>query len=108
MAFTEKSDRRGLEDWLVPGLGPAGRRCGATCRRVATPFEEGAHMRAPAAAARGEGVPASRRVGFGAQPRLIAEEIRDLGEEGAIGPQQVRGEERRSAEIGRVAVGVHD
>ena len=27
-------------------------------------------MRASAAAARGEGVPASRRVGFGAQPRL--------------------------------------
>ena len=32
--------------------------------------EPGAHLRAPAAAARGEGVPASCRVGFGAQPRL--------------------------------------
>ena len=30
---------------------------------------QGAHVRAPAAAARGAGVPASRRVGFGAQPR---------------------------------------
>ena len=60
---TSLPDRGGAAD-------TAGRPSRAPRSGNSGPDPQGAHVRAPAAAARGEGVPASRRVGFGAQPRL--------------------------------------